>query len=133
MVNLYRLNSANPSQCSDRAFAFAMSFSRDDLRTRSGASGFPSGVRGRNGRERSEDGADDHVAQKGRAKSLSFWREEPRRGRPEGESSMSLRGWAIYGYGGPAVAEASDLALPKSPKRRPLARQSFGNLGLRFP
>ncbi len=29
--------------------------------------------------------------EKGRAKSLSFWREEPRRGRPEGESSMCLR------------------------------------------
>src|SRR6266496_3940019 len=28
---------------------------------------------------------------KGGAKSLSFWREEPRRGRPEGERSMSLR------------------------------------------
>jgi hypothetical protein len=28
---------------------------------------------------------------RGKAKSLSFWREEPRRGRPEGENSMSLR------------------------------------------
>ena len=34
--------------------------SRDDLRTRSGASGSPHGSMGRNSRERREDGADDH-------------------------------------------------------------------------
>ena len=33
---------------------------RDDLRTRSGASGSPHGSVGRNSRERCEDGADDH-------------------------------------------------------------------------
>lgn len=33
---------------------------------------------------------------KGRAKPLSFWREEPRRGKPEGESLMSLRDWAFH-------------------------------------
>ena len=58
---------------------------------------FRLGVRERNGRERSEDGADDHISEKGRAKSLSFWREEPQRGSPEGESSMSLRdGWSTW-------------------------------------
>ncbi len=51
---------------------------------------------GPEGRERGEDGADDHIAEKGRAKSLSFWREEPQRGSPEGERSMSLRLWDGY-------------------------------------
>ena len=38
--------------------------SRDDPRTRSGAAGFPLGSTGRNGRERCEDGADDHAGHK---------------------------------------------------------------------
>ena len=46
--------------------------------------------------ERREDGTDDHIAEKGSAKSLSFWREEPQRGSPEGERSMSLRLWDGY-------------------------------------
>jgi len=53
------------------------------------------GVRERNDRECSEDGADDHISEKGGAKSLSFRREEPQRGRPEGENSMSLRDGAF--------------------------------------
>src|SRR5260370_13596421 len=38
----------------------AMSLSCDDLRTAAARPAFRVGVRGRNGRERSEDGADDH-------------------------------------------------------------------------
>ena len=34
--------------------------SRDDLRTRSEAADLPQGIRGGKGRERREDGADDH-------------------------------------------------------------------------
>jgi hypothetical protein len=49
------------------------------------------GVRGGTAESASEDGADDHISEKGGAKSLSFWREEPQRGSPEGERSMSLR------------------------------------------
>jgi hypothetical protein len=53
---------------------------------------FHLGARERNSRECSEDGTDDHISDKGRAKSLSFWREEPRTAEaPEGENSMSLR------------------------------------------
>jgi hypothetical protein len=44
--------------------AIAMSLCRDDLRTRRGASGFPLGSTGWNGRECSEDGADDHISHK---------------------------------------------------------------------
>jgi hypothetical protein len=60
-----------------------------------GRPAFRVGVWDRNGRKHREDGADDHISEKGRAKSLSFWREEPRRGSPEGESSMSLRHWGL--------------------------------------
>ena len=38
----------------------AISFPRDDLRTRSGAAGSPHGGYGAESRERREDGADDH-------------------------------------------------------------------------
>lgn len=51
---------------------------------------FRLGVRERNGRECSEDGADDHISEKGRAKSLSFWREEPRRAESRKEKAQYL-------------------------------------------
>ena len=51
---------------------------------------FRVGVRARNGRERSEDGADDHTSEKGRAKSLSFWREEQRNAEGRKEKAQCL-------------------------------------------
>jgi hypothetical protein len=50
---------------------------------------FRVGVWDRNGRERSEDGADDHISGRG-AKSLSFWREEPRRAEGRKEKAQCL-------------------------------------------
>src|ERR1700736_5799162 len=59
--------------------------SRDDLRTRSGASGSPHGSVGRNSRERCEDGADDHPPREANSESVPwfFWEGtvSPRRSR----------------------------------------------------
>ena len=44
----------------------AISSNRDDLRTRSEASGLPHGCSGRKDRERREDGADDHTTRGGK-------------------------------------------------------------------
>ena len=52
---------------------------------------FRLGVRERNGRERSEDGADDHISQKRESKVFEFLEGVARSVSPEGESSMSLR------------------------------------------
>ena len=43
---------------------------RDDLRTRSDASGSPQGSMGRNSRERREDGADDHPNEQANSESV---------------------------------------------------------------
>jgi hypothetical protein len=51
---------------------------------------FRLGVRERNGRECSEDGADDHISEKGRAKSLSFWREVQRNAEGRKEKAQCL-------------------------------------------
>ena len=53
-------------------------------------------LRERNSRECSEDGTDDHISEKWRAKSLSFWREEARTSEaPEGEKLKVFARWVI--------------------------------------
>ena len=60
----------------------ALSSDRDDLRTRSEASGFRAGVRD-GSRERREDGADDHTTQGANSESVL--------GEPRGGSAVSPR------------------------------------------
>jgi hypothetical protein len=52
---------------------------------------FRVGAWDRNGRERSEDGADDHISEKGSKVFELLEGGAAQSGRPEGESSMSLR------------------------------------------